>query len=195
MDDDDHTADQSRCMELASPLLPILYEAWHTAFAKYHSYDPAFTAEHDDTTTANCIRSHMLTEVISRLDGQQGCKVLRLNRLALLNHRDELVWRFKKVDGNGRHRNVQTEQQQDFDDQLEIPGIPSAATRLTSGYQPDAAGLSIDRIVVSRPLGRSMIWASQINIADGAASWADITPVRFPGTARTDFRRRTGGRR
>jgi hypothetical protein len=190
---DDHTDDQQRHMAAAAEVLVPLHEAWHAAFARYQEYDPAFTAEHDDTTTANCIRSHMVSEVISRLDGRNGCKLIRLRGLILLNQRDQIVWRFKKVDGNGRHQNYQTDQQKDFDDQLELPGIPPAAVRLTSGYQPDPAALSIERVVVSRPLGRSMMWAAQINLVEGEAAWEDITPSRLPGTSRFDYRGRASG--
>ncbi len=95
----------------------------------------------------------MLSEVVSRFDGRDGYRVQRLRGLALLNYRDVIVWRFKKVDGSGRHQNYQTKQQRDFDDQLILPGIPEAATRLTSGYQPDAAAEGIERVLFRDPSG------------------------------------------
>jgi hypothetical protein len=191
--DDDYTEDQLKCMETAAPLLQDLYDGWYAAFGKYKAYDPAFTAEHDDTTAANCVRSHMLQEIIERFEGRRGCTILRLSGLSLLNYRDELVWRFKKVDGSGRHRNYQTKQQEDFDDQKDLPNIPPKAARLTSGYNLDAAGQIIERIVVSRPLGRTIVWSCQINMINGAVEWEDITPVRLPGTSRFDYRGRRRG--
>lgn len=110
-------------------------------------------------------------------------------------HKDETVWRFKLVDGAGRHSNYQTQQQKDFDDQLELPGIPPPAIRLTSGYQPDDAAQAIERILVARPLGPSIRWVAQINLSEGEASWTDITPPRLPGTDRFDYRGRRDRRR
>lgn len=190
MADSNGNVDQERCMALAAPLLIDLHQAWYEAFGQYLKYPAEFTAEHDDTTAANCIRSHMWTEVVRRFDGRHGCKLLSLGRLNLLLYKNDVVWRFKKVDGSGRHQNYQTKQQRDYDDQLELPGLPGAAVRLTSGYQPDGAGQAIDRVIVSRPLGKSMMWAAQTNVIDNAASWVDITPRRLAGTDRFDYRAR-----
>jgi hypothetical protein len=194
--DDEVTEDQFRWMRHSAPLLLEMHEGWHEAMKRYHRTPPELIAEHDDTTAANNIRSHMWSEVVRRFDGRSGFSLLRLGRLNLLNYRDESVWRFKKVDGNGRHRNYQTKQQQDYDDQLDIPGIPAAAVRLTSGYYPDAAGSAVERVIISRPFGPSIMWAAQINIESGiAASWSDITPLRLAGTGRFDYRgRRSGGK-
>lgn len=190
MADDDHLADQERCMKLAAPLLPEFYQAWHAAFARYLKYPAEITAEHDDTTAANCIRAALLAEITRRFNGRKGFKLLRYRRLWLLNHRDQTLWRFKQVDGSGRHQNVQTVQQRRFDLQLPLPGLPAEAVRLTSGYEPDAARQSIQRVIVSRPYGKSMRWAAQVNMMEGAATWTDITPARFFGTERFDYRTR-----
>jgi hypothetical protein len=90
------------------------------------------------------------------------------------------------VDRLGRHQNYQTKQQRDYDDQLPLPHIPPEAFRLTCGYQPNAVGDGIERIVVARPHGRDIRWCSQVVVVGAEASWEDITP-RLPGTARTDF--------
>lgn len=180
---------QERCMALAEPLLRDFHDAWHHAFGEYQKYPPEFTAEHDDTTAANCIRSHMWTEVVRRFDGRPGCTLIRLQGLNLLNYKDQTVWRLKRVDGSGRHSNYQTKQQRDFDDQLDLPGLPAEAVRLTSGYQPGEAGQMIERIIVARPFGRSIVWAAQVNVVDDVALWIDITPARLAGTERIDFRR------
>jgi hypothetical protein len=185
------TDDQEHCMKLAEPLLADFHGLWHHAFEQYTKYPTEFTAEHDNTTMANCIRSHAWTEVVRRFEGKKGFNLLRLGRLNLLLHRHETVWRFKLVDSSGRRSNYQTEQQKDYDDQLPLPGLPTEAVRLTSGYKLDEASHAIERIVVARPIGREIEWASQVNMDGSSASWEDITPVRLPGTERMDFRRRT----
>jgi hypothetical protein len=184
--------DLELCMERAGPLLPEFSEAWQAAMAAYRQYQPEWRAEHDDTTAANCVRSHMWMEIRRRFDGRPGCVLKSLGKLNVLIYRDESVWRFKKVDRTGRHSNYQTKQQRDFDNRLPLPGIPEPAVRLTSGYQPDTSGEAIERIIVARPFGRSIEWAAQVNIIDSAASWIDITPKRFAGTERFQRKRRSG---
>ena len=95
-------------------------------------------------------------------------------------------------EGAGRSRNAITKQQMDYDAQLPLPGLPSEAIRLVAGYQPDAAFSSVQRVIVSAPLGKTIAWAAQVVIVDDAVSWVDITPSRLPGTRKTDFGTRRG---
>ena len=192
---DELNEEQARCMAQATPLLKDMHEAWFEAFACYQSEcSDRAKAEHDDATVATIVRSHMWAEVQRRFGERPGCVPIKVRGLKLLIYRDQLVWRFKKVDGFGRHRNYPTKQQNDFDDQIELPSLPPKAVRLTSGYQPDASGQGIERVVVARVLGTSIEWASQVNLIDEEASWADITPQRFTGTDKVDFRSRRAGR-
>lgn len=114
-------------------------------------------------------------------------------QLKVMNFRDQAVIRFKKVDGYGRHANLLTEQQDDFDRQRPLPGIPQEAVRLTCGYEPSPAGDGIRRIIVSCVHGKTVLWASQVNMLEAVASWEKIMPSRFVGTHRVQERpRRTG---
>jgi hypothetical protein len=192
MDEDD----LSRCMGLISPVLAGLHDDWRAAHELYQERYPAeVLAEHDEATAASCVRSHMLMAVKRRFDGVDGCHVLDLHGLKVLNYRDLAVLRFKKVDAAGRHHNYQTDQQKDFDDQLPLPGLPPAAVRLTSGYQLDLSGQEIERIIIARPLHKSIMWTAQVNVMEEQATWIDITPRRLTGTERFDYRGRAGGRR
>lgn len=184
--------DLERCLEMAAPLLPEFSDAWQTAMETYNRYEPAFTAEHDDTTAANCIRSHMWKEVERRFGGRPGFALVRIKGLNVLVDGDRAVWRFKRVDSRGRHSNYQTPQQKAFDDQEPFPEIPPPAVRLTSGYQPDPSGQYIERIVVARPLGTSVQWAAQVNVVDNVATWTEITPRRFAGMDRVQRGRGRG---
>ncbi len=172
------------CMNDADPLLRDMYDAWQAAFDVYRTYPKAAVAEHDDTTAANCIRCHMWAEVVRRFGEQPGFLLRNENGLKLLLYRDRFVFRFKKVDGTGRHHNYPTAQQDDFDKDEELPGIPPQAVRLTCGYQPDPSGLAIERVIIAKRFGASADWTAQINDVSGAIEWTDITPVRFDGTTR-----------
>jgi hypothetical protein len=120
---------------------------------------------------------------------------LNVKNLKLLNFYDRYVLRFKQVNKFGMHQNYPTEQQHEFDRDVPLDGIPPAAIRLTSGYQLNAAGDAIERVLIARILGRSALWLSQINVISAEAAWEDITPARFSGTRRVDARFRRGGSR
>jgi hypothetical protein len=102
-------------------------------------------------------------------------------------YRDVAVIRLKKVNGAGRGRNLLTRQQEDYDAQKPFPELPPEAVRLVAGYQPDAAFSGVERVIISRPLHKTIYWAAQVVVMDDALAWTDITPPRFSGTERTDF--------
>lgn len=179
--------DQEEQMAFAEPVLRSLYDGWLAAADRYAEYDERHTAEHDDATAASCIRAHMFHEVKRRFDERPGCTVRDVRGLKVLVFRDKQVWRFKKVNAAGKHSNYPTQQQADFDDQWPLQGIPEQATRLTSGYILDAAGQSVERIVVAKVLGKDVLWVAQTSIVDDQIQVKDITPPRFPETDRTDF--------
>jgi len=187
--------DLSLCLELISPVLAGLHDDWRASHQLYQERYPAeILAEHDESTAASCVRSHMLMAIKRRFDGVDGYHVLDINGLKVLNYRDLAVLRFKKVDAAGRHHNYQTGQQKAFDDQLPLPSLPPEAVRLTSGYQLDMSGQAIERIIIARPVGFSIAWTAQVHVIENKAAWIDITPRRLAGTERFDYRGRAGGR-
>ena len=182
--------EQERELLEAEPLLRDFFEGWHAAAEMYATYPEAAVAEHDETTAANCVRCHMFFEVKRRFDDdpkRPGCVVRDVRGLKVLIYKSTQVWRFKKLDHLGRHSNYPTQQQEDWDDQMALPDIPEQATRLTSGYMLDASGKVLERVVVSRVLGRQVLWAAQTAIVDGAFEVRDITPSRLPTTEPIDF--------
>jgi hypothetical protein len=126
--------------------------------------------------------------------------IINVRGMVVANYLDVALFRFKKVNGDGKHSNYQTKQQQDYDDQLAFNELPDPAVRLTVGYELDVAGIGLNRIMIARPIGRSIFWTAQVTLIDpSSAAWQDITPDRFPGTDDSDFdveraRRRRGRR-
>ncbi len=191
------TDDQELCMRLATPLLRGLYDALHDAKAMYEGegYSAEVRAEHSDRGAASCVYDHAEKAMIRQFDGMKGVHFLNARGLLVLNYRDLVLVRWKKVSPSGRHRNYPTAQQRDYDDQKPLPGLPEAAKRLTAGYQLDASGTAIERVMIARPLGSTVWWAAQIVVVDDQASWIDITQTRFPGTERADFNAERARRR
>lgn len=197
----DREKDQNEAMEAIGPILPVIYRILDESVSFYFSdaYSDAARADHDNRAMANCIYSHAEKKMVAAAEAQEGLHSIRIQQLYVLNYRDKALARFKKVKPNGRHSNYQTKQQQDYDDQRTLPGLPEPAFRLTAGYQLDAAGSGLQRIMIARPIGRSVFWTAQVTMLENVATWEDITPQRFTGTDSSDFdaeraRRRRGGK-
>lgn len=186
----DKEADQIAAMTAATPVLPLIYRILEESVGLYFSnehYSDAARADHTDRAMANCIYSHAEKRLIAAADETAGIFAIDVRGLRVLNYQDRALARFKKVKPNGKHSNYQTKQQRDYDDQRTLPGIPEPAFRLTAGYQLDASGSALERIMIARPLGRNILWTAQVTMIDSAVKWEDITPDRFVGTGRADF--------
>jgi hypothetical protein len=193
LEDDPMSDDQDHCMGLIKPLLPAVDEALRFGMDFYQkSYSTKVVAQHRDRTSADCVYDHAFHHFRELLDGKRGNHFLNVGGLELLNYRDIAVLRLKKVNASGRWRNAQTKQQKAFDDQRPFAEFPPEAVRLVAGYEPDAAFSAIQRVIISRPMGKNILWAAQVVVLDKAASWTDITPARLDGTERVDFRSRRG---
>ena len=182
--------DQARAMSIVEPILSGLYGVLDAAVGFYFGsdYSDAARAEHTPRAVANNIYAHAEKRVQSLVDETPGLSLINVRGMVVANYLDSALFRFKKVNADGRHSNYQTHQQQNYDDQMEFRELPSPAIRLTVGYELDEAGLSLKRIMVARPIGRSVFWTVQVLLATStAASWEDITPPRMPGTDYSDF--------
>ncbi len=185
----DRDQDQQDAMKLAEPILGVVHEILDEAVGFYfgEEYSDAARAEHTSTAMKNCIYSHSQQRMYEREIDVVGMHVLDIKGMKVLNFRDQIVFRLKNVNENGRHKNYQTSQQVNYDDQFDLEGIPSKAIRLTAGYQLDASGTGLERIMIARPIGRNVFWTAQVEFEEEAVSWLDITPQRFTGTESNDF--------
>lgn len=185
----DREEDQQKAMEAVADVLPVLYGILDEAVAFYFSeeYSDAARAQHSNTAAANCIYSHAEMFMATAADSSSGLHSLKRRGLHVLNYRDRALARFKKVKPNGKHSNFQTKQQKDYDDQKPFPNFPEPAYRVTVGYHLDASGSYLERIMITRPLGRDIFWTAQVSMMEGVAYWEDITPKRFAETEASDF--------
>lgn len=179
--------DQASCMAFLEPHIERLHRSLTAAFARYLETPPHIIAEHDERAATSSVHSHIVHEITREFAEVDGASVIDVRGLKVLNIGDCVVFRFKKVNEDGLHRNHTSGQQERFDRQLPLPGLPAAATRLTLGYEPDPAFAEIIRVTVGCPLGHKSapLWLSQINPPSAsAAAWEEITPLRIPGTER-----------
>ncbi|MEJ0093372.1 MAG: hypothetical protein WDN46_08035 [Methylocella sp.] len=186
----DREEDQNNAMAIAEPILAGLYAILNEAVAFYFddaNYSNAARAEHNDRAVANNIYSHAEKRVVTFAEGTPGLNVINSHSLIVANYLDQGLFRFKKVKANGKHSNYQTKQQQDYDDQKTFADFPAPAVRLTVGYELDASGAGLKRIMIARPIGRSILWTAQVMMEAEVARWEDITPRRFDATESIDF--------
>lgn len=170
--------DQGRVMELLEPFLERIFSIFPAALEKYNDqYPAAIRAEHENRTAAGCVYDHVWNGFKSEFMEEDGFHFLNVRGLNVLNIRDQLVIRAKKVDANGLHRNHDSQQQKDFDRQVPLPDMPQEAIRIVAGYEPDVAFSEVQRVMVRRPL---VGWVSQIIESTETPHWVDITPQELP---------------
>jgi hypothetical protein len=174
---DETDPEQQFVMDALMPILGRVHAIFPTALTLYNEeVSPRARAEHNTRAIANAVWCHVWEGFRREFMDEPGFHFLDRRGLNVLNMRDQLLVRAKKVDENGRHRNAATKQQLDFDAQLPLEGLPSAAVRIVIGYQPDEAFSEIERVTVRRPKG---LWVSQIVDVEDAEQqrWVDITPL------------------
>jgi hypothetical protein len=175
---DDFAPDQNAVMDLLGPYLSRIQPIFSGAVDLYNSEVSARArAIHSGSAVAHVVNDHAWALFEAEFGEESGFHFLNIRNLKLLNIRDELLIRAKKVDENGRHQNADTAQQRAFDAMDDIPGLPPAATRIVIGYQPDEAFSEVVRVTVRRACAR---WVAQIVEIDDAYSWIDITPAELP---------------
>lgn len=185
---DEIDPDQAEIMGHLAPYFSRIVPIFSAAIDFYNAdYTARARAEHSDRATANNVYCHAWQGLEREFADELGFHFLKVRGLLLLNIRDILLIRAKKVDANGRWRNHKSGQQAAFDAQLELPGVPPAAARLVLGYQPDAAFSCVERVTLRRPKGR---WVSQIAEDGDTFIWVDITPEELPFR---EARRKRGG--
>lgn len=173
-------------MAVVQPYLSVLAGAVHRGFEKYQNnehYSALARAAHDNAAAAKNVHRHILEEITIEIEGLSGLAMVNARGLMVLNIHDRALLRFKKMDEEGHSASFQTDQARKFDQQLPLPNLPPAATRLTFGYEPDLAFSTIVRVLTACPLGPRTHWCAQVIEEDaGVVSWVDITPRRIPGT-------------
>lgn len=162
--------------ELLATFEAIAREAHET----YRGYPAVVLVEHDVRAQAACTYAHMQLGADRRFLDKPGIRTLDLRGLKLWHFETaNVVVRFKKMDEDGRSRSYPTKQAKDFDNQLELPGLPLAPVRLTAGYLLDATGTKFERAQVARPFGRQAEWCAAILPPEqrtaGQRVWVDVT--------------------
>lgn len=166
-------------MQRLDLLLDDLDAIPRVAHRVYQSYSPAHLIEHSQRAEATCIYDHMVAEAERRFDQRDGIRPLDIRGLKLWVVGEHTVIRFKKMDEDGTTSNYPTRQARDFDQNLELEGVPPQPIRVSVGYLLDATAKQIERVQVARPNGRKRVdWCAAIvpeAQRQDAVAWVEVT--------------------
>lgn len=99
--------------------------------------------------------------------------------------KDRIVLRFKKFRNNSlRTSGIRTAQQQRFELQMQLPGMPPQATKVVAGYLLDEFQTSISFMAVTCIDGRSLEWALDITDEADEDVAATVESIRPPQPGR-----------
>lgn len=155
------------------------------AHALYRTYNPQHLIEHSPRAQATCIYDHMVAEADRRFGQRDGIRPLDIRGLKLWVVGEHTVIRFKKMDEDGTTSNYPTRQARNFDQNLELDGVPPKPIRVAVGYLLSPAEDAIERVQIARPNGRKRVdWCAAIVPAverkADAQAWIEITrQMRF----------------
>ncbi len=175
---DNQKRDQQEVMAVLEPYFARISGLYAAAVKLYNEGTSAQArAEHDNRAALSAIYRHTWVGYQREFLEEKGFHFLTVRGLNVLNIRDKVVLRPKRVDANGVHTNSKTNQQRNFDSQQPLPGIPSEASRVVVGYELDPAFSVVERMIVRSPSNR---WAAQVVVVDDTYAWQDITPTQLP---------------
>ncbi|HYT43547.1 MAG TPA: hypothetical protein VEP90_14510, partial [Methylomirabilota bacterium] len=104
-------------------------------------------------TRACFIYDHICHEIKHQFEGISGVSVDDRRGFLLLNIENLLLMRFKKLNKSFQASNIATYQQENYSLQLELPGIPDSAARITAGYLLDKIQAGMKDIRIVFPIG------------------------------------------
>lgn len=166
-------------MEAVEPFIDDFDAICRHGLATYRLYPPSILLDHSPRTAANCVYSHMLAEALARFTDRPGIRHFTVRNLEVWVIGEVATVRLKKMDEDGRSRSYPTQQQLDYDRQMQLPGLPYPPLNLVAGYLPDPTGTEVERVQIARPMGRSIDWcAAIVPLEDrivGEPRWIDVT--------------------
>jgi hypothetical protein len=166
-------------MQLIEHLLDEFDQIPRSAHERYRGYPADVLVEHSSRAAATCTYDHMVANADRLWADRSGITPKEIRGLKVWLIGTVAVLRFKKMDEDGRTRNYPTKQAKNFDRQLELPGLPAPAVRLTVGYLLDETQTQFIRAQIARPLAPGVVeWCAAIvpsSASGGAAKWEEVT--------------------
>jgi len=129
---------------------------------------------------ANIIHGLIRARIKRMFKGNIEVRCENFNGVFGIQIKDNIFIRFKKINKDFGTSNILTKQTSDYKNQIEIPGIPEAATLLYAGYLPDATWTSLKNIYVFCKLGDNLKWQIGLN-GSIEQNIINFTPIESEG--------------
>jgi hypothetical protein len=165
---------------LLQPHLPKLKQVIFDAWAEWGKIPAVRRSKMNTRARAAILHSFMVH--FAKVHFPQTNQVTPLERrgLFLIGIGGVVTIRFKKFRYGKRTSNIQTNQQIDFDLQIDLPGIPKAA-RLTVGYILDASQTAIKDVLITFRQAQRLLWDFSI-----AGTQAQVVRMPLPAAKSAD---------
>jgi hypothetical protein len=150
------------------------------AFQKYVSDYRSVALVHTSRSRASVIHDHMIANARESFAGDDGIRIFSKSGLSLINVKDSLLLRFKKMDKKKHTHNIPTQQSFLFRAQLELPGIPAELTHLEAGYVLNDLQTGLDGVYITCPNGKRLEWFIDLTSLAGANVTQLPKPVQQP---------------
>ena len=172
-EDSPATISQVDAEAVLQPHLPKLKQVIFDAWAEWERIPAARRSKMNARARAAILHSFMVHFAKMHFPPTDTVMPLERKGLFLVGISGVVTIRFKKFRYGKRTSNIQTNQQVDFDLQLDLPGIPKAA-RLTVGYILDASQTAIKDVLITFRQAEQLLWDFSI-----AGTQAQVVPMPF----------------
>jgi hypothetical protein len=159
---------EDEAKRILEPHLSTLTNCIKTAWQQWEGFDqeaPDLRFPLAPRTRACFIYDHICHEIKHQFEGKSGVTIDDKLGFLFLNIENLLLMRFKKLNTASQASNIPTIQQDIYNLQLELPGIPNSAARISAGYLLDKIQATIKDIRVAFPVGRrgrKVLWSFSI---------------------------------
>lgn len=162
---------EEEARKILEPHLAILTNCFNTSWKKWERFgaDPSTSDLRfplSPRTRACFIYDHICHEIKHQFDGISNVSIDDSHGFLKLNIQNLILIRFKKFNSASQSSNIATCQQDRYNRQMELPGIPNAAARITAGYLLDRihqTDLKDIRVAFpTGPKGKNVLWGFSI---------------------------------
>lgn len=156
---------EGEAKKILEPHFPAFRRIMYAAWAEWELISSEQRAKLLARARANCLYDFIVHHAKVHFDKVKGVEPFERRGLFLLGFYGLLTIRFKKLGRGKRSSNIQTQQQIDFNLQIDLPGIPKAV-RLTIGYVLDIPQTRIKDVLVTLQTGSQLAWHFPIQEAN-----------------------------
>ena len=184
---------QTIATKVLAPYTSLFHEAILARFRDRHKGYAEEISKHTPRTRASLVNDLIVDRAL-RLLAPLKVRVIYIQNRVIFDIGRALI-QFKKLNsGSLASNNYPTEFAQDFNKQVELPGVPAELPRLIVGYVPTRDWTQVLSAYVTMPMGEKVAWAiplgdeSQIQLIKPEEQKDDIQQQK-----RKRFRRKGGG--